>query len=104
MMRSQSRSWRRRDGVAGGWADDWTAGNWADGRASGPVMAFMTGLRGALRNGTGLPWHWRPSNRAGNDGRPVAADSRRSAEHTTELPSLMRISYAVFCLQKKKQK
>src|SRR3546814_6597644 len=26
----------------------------------------------------------------------------RSAEHTSELPSLMRISYAVFCLNKKK--
>src|SRR3546814_1893504 len=28
----------------------------------------------------------------------------RSEEHTSELPSLMRISYAVFCLKKKKQK
>src|SRR3546814_4092411 len=28
----------------------------------------------------------------------------RSEEHTTELQSLMRISYAVFCLKKKKQK
>src|SRR3546814_6645705 len=27
----------------------------------------------------------------------------RSAEHTSELPSLIRISYAVFCLKKKKQ-
>src|SRR3546814_1291619 len=27
----------------------------------------------------------------------------RSEEHTSELQSLMRISYAVFCLQKKKQ-
>src|SRR3546814_8303052 len=26
----------------------------------------------------------------------------RSEEHTSELPSLMRISYAVFCLKKKK--
>src|SRR3546814_4307587 len=30
------------------------------------------------------------------------ATSRRSEEHTSELQSLMRISYAVFCLQKKK--
>src|SRR3546814_1656199 len=29
---------------------------------------------------------------------------RRSEEHTSELQSLMRISYAVFCLQKKKKK
>src|SRR3546814_8536583 len=28
----------------------------------------------------------------------------RSEEHTSELQSLMRISYAVFCLQNKKQK
>src|SRR3546814_8124399 len=30
-----------------------------------------------------------------------AARSRRSEEHTSELQSLMRISYAVFCLKKK---
>src|SRR3546814_8853517 len=30
--------------------------------------------------------------------------SPRSEEHTSELQSLMRISYAVFCLKKKKQK
>src|SRR3546814_6137785 len=29
---------------------------------------------------------------------------RRSEEHTSELQSLMRISYDVFCLKKKKQK
>src|SRR3546814_4786011 len=32
-----------------------------------------------------------------------AADSDRSEEHTSELQSLMRISYAVFCLKKKKR-
>src|SRR3546814_9710227 len=30
--------------------------------------------------------------------------SARSEEHTSELQSLMRISYAVFCLKKKKKK
>src|SRR3546814_3760234 len=36
--------------------------------------------------------------------RPAAqdADAKRSEEHTSELQSLMRISYAVFCLKKKK--
>src|SRR3546814_7422408 len=36
----------------------------------------------------------------------VGADTlqRRSEEHTSELQSLMRISYAVFCLKKKKKK
>src|SRR3546814_7917944 len=32
--------------------------------------------------------------------RPSAAGARRSEEHTSELQSLMRISYAVFCLKK----
>src|SRR3546814_1736229 len=38
------------------------------------------------------------------DGDPVAyaVDKRRSEEHTSELQSLMRISYAVFCLKKNK--
>src|SRR3546814_3349067 len=31
-------------------------------------------------------------------------DANRSEEHTSELQSLMRISYAVFCLKKKKNK
>src|SRR3546814_3985354 len=33
---------------------------------------------------------------------PAAASSARSEEHTSELQSLMRISYAVFCLKQKK--
>src|SRR3546814_6571000 len=31
------------------------------------------------------------------------SDNKRSEEHTSELQSLMRISYAVFCLKKKKK-
>src|SRR3546814_3150795 len=34
---------------------------------------------------------------------PAKAASLRSEEHTSELQSLMRISYAVFCLKKKKK-
>src|SRR3546814_10276415 len=34
--------------------------------------------------------------------REGAGDAGRSEEHTSELQSLMRISYAVFCLKKKK--
>src|SRR3546814_2491275 len=33
---------------------------------------------------------------------PEAVQRQRSEEHTSELQSLMRISYAVFCLKKKK--
>src|SRR3546814_8871295 len=34
-------------------------------------------------------------------GIPVRKGAERSEEHTSELQSLMRISYAVFCLKKK---
>src|SRR3546814_4721496 len=34
--------------------------------------------------------------------RRIPRPRRRSEEHTSELQSLMRISYAVFCLKKKK--
>src|SRR3546814_3083020 len=34
----------------------------------------------------------------------IARRALRSEEHTSELQSLMRISYAVFCLKKKKKK
>src|SRR3546814_3695557 len=37
------------------------------------------------------------------DDRDQQRGDRRSEEHTSELQSLMRISYAVFCLKKKKQ-
>src|SRR3546814_9959098 len=35
--------------------------------------------------------------------RPFPRSGGRSEEHTSELQSLMRISYAVFCLKKKKK-
>src|SRR3546814_9647077 len=35
---------------------------------------------------------------------PEIAINKRSEEHTSELQSLMRISYAVFCLKKKTQR
>src|SRR3546814_3721207 len=39
---------------------------------------------------------------ASRDGRLTERGPFRSEEHTSELQSLMRISYAVFCLKKKK--
>src|SRR3546814_6799449 len=47
------------------------------------------------------PGGHRPRQR---DGLSALALTRRSEEHTSELQSLMRISYAVFCLKKKKNK
>src|SRR3546814_3154807 len=57
--------------------------------------AHMPGLamRGALH---------RPPARNQPDADPGADRDIRSEEHTSELQSLMRISYAVFCLKKKK--
>src|SRR3546814_2848845 len=51
----------------------------------------------ARRHGVARPRHLR---------RAAGADriGPRSEEHTSELQSLMRISYAVFCLKKKKKK
>src|SRR3546814_4666144 len=45
-----------------------------------------------------------PTRMGGNIGLPILAQDQlpRSEEHTSELQSLMRISYAVFCLQKTK--
>src|SRR3546814_10883643 len=43
------------------------------------------------------------SNRSSRSWRDRPAWPPRSEEHTSELQSLMRISYAVFCLKKKKK-
>src|SRR3546814_5464552 len=65
----------------------------------------------------GLVWRWRENKKLDATGDQEAfikaldeyaakdKGSRviRSEEHTSELQSLMRISYAVFCLKKKKQ-
>src|SRR3546814_4145351 len=63
------------------------------------VDARCPGLRHQLRR--------RGSTELDRQGRWQSADTlsfhalRRSEEHTSELQSLMRISYAVFCLKKK---
>src|SRR3546814_3742054 len=73
---------------------------------SNPCLAGQV-LSGGLRflaswmapdAGTGIP----PTG-PGRERRAAWASSR-SEEHTSELQSLMRISYAVFCLKKKNQK
>src|SRR3546814_6468000 len=61
----------------------------------------------------GLDWYWddtriltesRKSERLDSDGTRWRIEVPRSEEHTSELQSLMRISYAVFCLKKKNTK
>src|SRR3546814_5853135 len=64
----------------------------------GSFTAFLTfpdGLICPVATGEG----WRDVHPAASD--PAACD--RSEEHTSELQSLMRNSYAVFCLKKKKE-
>src|SRR3546814_7816697 len=69
------------------------------GNSSPPMRSIIAFFRGFP------PW-WRdgpasPSPHIRFHGRD--ARKYRSEEHTSELQSLMRISYAVFCLKKKKQ-
>src|SRR3546814_1228001 len=45
----------------------------------------------------------RRSKVAASSANPWVRTTGRSEEHTSELQSLMRISYAVFCLKKKKK-
>src|SRR3546814_9398604 len=59
-----------------------------------PSRLFERGAAGGYRADA----HERRIDAAGRPGRD------RSEEHTSELQSLMRISYAVFCLKKKKKK
>src|SRR3546814_5426351 len=56
------------------------------------VNALDDGGAVAIRGVLGSVQHWL----IGDDGQVL-----RSEEHTSELQSLMRISYAVFCLKKK---
>src|SRR3546814_4893648 len=60
---------------------------------------------GAAREGRRLPAAAAGQARAARTAPadPAGGSQARSEEHTTELQSLMRISYAVICLKKKKE-
>src|SRR3546814_9012374 len=53
------------------------------------------------RTGGGFGRTFRHAQPPGRGGRAAAVADARSEEHTSELQSLMRISYAVFCLKTK---
>src|SRR3546814_3021576 len=70
------------------------------------VLAIGTSARGAVGARSGCPklsgqglgtarFGWK------HPAHPEPVEGLRSEEHTSELQSLMRISYAVFCLKKK---
>src|SRR3546814_4936123 len=73
-------------------------------------MQFGIELRIIDGDGTPLPWDGEQAGALQVRG-PWVVDryfpdfegAGRSEEHTSELQSLMRISYAVFCLKKKKE-
>src|SRR3546814_4388729 len=73
-----------------------------------PFLTFETLIPYMVDSTAGLNITFTPADISG--GSPVTvfhqlpAGFFRSEEHTSELQSLMRISYAVFCLKKKKQK
>src|SRR3546814_2377634 len=64
------------------------------------------GGKGRCRRGAALVlFAGRPYTVCNKDRRGcICRKGKRSEEHTSELQSLMRISYAVFCLKKKKKK
>src|SRR3546814_4964507 len=74
------------------------------------VQDLMRFMGHALRNGLGLfhlrvERHQQEEQEVQDSAEPrhqgAERTRRRSEEHTSELQSLMRISYAVFCLKKK---
>src|SRR3546814_6950182 len=81
------------------------------------LFPYTTLFRSGRQTGWPSPprsWlrHWPRSRRCNRhnanvrcrDSTRTTIPSCRSEEHTSELQSLMRISYAVFCLKKKKNK
>src|SRR3546814_4754898 len=89
----------RRFGTEGRQVEYWNDGDWVEG--CNALVEHFDGRMEIL--------HWpdeiarRESAPAFKDRQAAAQDEReaRSEEHTSELQSLMRISYAVYCLNKK---
>src|SRR3546814_8863587 len=66
--------------------------------------AYELGLRFVDEGGAPTSTPGSPTVRVSSVDHDMGITSLRSEEHTSELQSLMRISYAVFCLKKKKNK
>src|SRR3546814_5186091 len=70
-------------------------------RGAGATAALPTLLMGSSRGS--MATGWAMTANFDKDCDYDLAEIGRSEEHPSELQSLMRISYAVFCLKKKKQ-
>src|SRR3546814_4635611 len=88
--------WRKLSGIypPRQWRDEWAFGLQRNSTTTSRFASSPTRKRDSRRSLRSTRRH------AGR--RPAARASKvRSEEHTSELQSLMRISYAVFCLKKK---
>src|SRR3546814_9980852 len=66
-------------------------------------VALVTGAGGSIGRAHAMLLASRGAKLVINDYNTTISGDRRSEEHTSELQSLMRNSYAVFCLKKKKK-
>src|SRR3546814_10227640 len=98
-------NWARR--VSAVWAMDARSRDRRSHRSAVLPAPAISVRRVMMRNSEqkdGRPGKWSPlalAKRSRSHDFLVRYMSRRSEEHTSELQSLMRISYAVFCLKKK---
>src|SRR3546814_10376782 len=68
---------------------------------NGPIYAVIVTIAGAKLRGLAVSMVQLGANLIGVGAGTFLIGAIRSEEHTSELQSLMRISYAVFCLKKK---
>src|SRR3546814_2898992 len=90
--------------------------DWSSDVCSSDLIRSSIGMPARAPRGTGSsrcttnastgcgPSIWRARSRPSATTGTAISRYSRSEEHTSELQSLMRISYAVFCLKKKKKK
>src|SRR3546814_3680631 len=72
----------------------------AGGAIPGPPCSCRSGFSRSYKGGAGRV-SCVSGSASGSACMPASGSGGRSEEHTSELQSLMRISYAVFCLKKK---
>src|SRR3546814_6909671 len=84
-------------GCSGGGGSGGDGGEGAE--ATGPIDIWLSNNEQEVAWGTAVVDAWNAENPDEQvTAQEIPAGSSRSEEHTSELQSLMRISYAVFCL------